>query len=177
MIEFLQQKYARPSLIIFTETKPVLQETGPNVGQWDLGTNYLYISDNNRSDLAISLERIEHRQRMINGTMRSYHIADKKTYSTSWKKLPSRKDYVTEYNKDNVNDKFGGGQQMLDWYNNHTGSFWVLFVYDYKSTTAKESIKNNVEVVNVFFENFSYNVITRGIDTDLWDISLSLVEV
>jgi len=171
---YLQEKYSRPSLIIFTEDKPV-EGVGSRAGKWDLGTNYLYLSDDNRSDLAIAFERIEHRQRMINGTMRSYHIADKKTYSTSWKRLPSRKDYVTEYS--NTRNQFGGGQQILDWYNNHTGSFWALFVYDNDPSVLKSEIKTNVEIVNVFFENFSYNIITRGIDTDLWDINLSLVEV
>lgn len=171
---YLQQKYSRPSLIIFSENEPA-QGVGSNSGKWDLGTNYLYLSDDNRSDLAISFERIEHRQRMINGTMRSYHIADKKTYSTSWKKFPSRKDYVTEYST--TRTEFGGGQQLLDWYNNHSGSFWVIFVYDNDADINKSNIKTNVEKVNVFFENFSYNVVTRGKDTDLWDISLSLVEV
>lgn len=172
----LQQKYSRPSLIIFSETEPVLGQVGTTrENKWDLGLTYLYLSDDNRSDLAVSFERIEHRQRMINGTMRSYHIADKKTYSTSWKKLPSRKDYVTEYA--NTRTDFGGGQEILDWYNNHPGSFWVLFVYDIDSSKSKTDVKNNVEKVNVFFENFSYNIITRGTDTDLWDISLGLVEV
>ncbi|NDB84502.1 MAG: hypothetical protein EB127_17635 [Alphaproteobacteria bacterium] len=174
--EFLRQKYARPSLIIFTETEPQLKVEGSNIGKWDLGTNYLYLSDDNRSELAISFERIEHRQRMINGTMRSYHIADKKTYSTSWKKLPSRKDYVTEY-LEYTRTNFAGGQQLLDWYNNHSGSFWALFVYDYSDDIDKTQIKKNVEKINVFFESFSYNIVTRGLDTDLWDINLSLVEV
>lgn len=170
---YLQQKYSRPSLIIFTEDEPI-QGTGSRDGKWDLGPSYLYLSDNNRSELAVSFERIEHRQRMINGTMRSYHIADKKTYSTSWKKLPSRKDYVTEYDSGN---NFGGGQELLDWYNNHPGSFWALFIYDSDADISKSNIKYSVEKVNVFFESFSYNVVTRGIDTDLWDINLSLVEV
>lgn len=178
MIEFLKQKYARPSLIIFTRDKPALisDPQSANNGKWNLGNDYLYLSDDNRSDLSISFERIEHRQRMINGTMRSYHVADKKTYSTSWKKLPSRKEKTTEWTF-NDRDRFGGGQEILEWYNKYSGSFWVLFVYDYNHNKDSQKIKENVEVVNVFFESFSYNVITRGLDTDLWDINLSLVEV
>ena len=172
---YLQQKYSRPSLIIFTEDEPILGTAEANrANKWDLGTNYLYLSDNNRSELAISFQRIEHRQRMVDGTMRSYHIADKKSYSTSWKKLPSRKEYVTEYDS---GTSIGGGQQILDWYNNYTGSFWVLLVYDVDNDTNKSNIRYNVEKVNVFFESFSYNVITRGTDSDLWDVNLSLVEV
>jgi hypothetical protein len=174
--ETLAQKYLRPSLIIWSEDEPDLATTGPNAGKWDLGTNYLYISDNNRAELAVSFERIEYKQRMINGTMRSYHVADKKNFSTSWEKLPSRKTQVTEYNADTRN-KFAGGQEMLKWYEDHTGDFWMLLVYDVDSTVATTDIKKNIEVVNVFFENFSYSVLERGSDLDLWDIDLSLVEV
>jgi len=175
---YLRSKYSRPTLIIFTDNEPVRgkAEDGRE-NKWDLGTPYLYLSDNNRSDLAVSFERIEHRQRMVDGTMRSYHIADKKTYSTSWKKLPSRNNYVTEYDVFSYKTGIGGGQQILDWYNSHPGNFWVLFVYDISSDTDKDNIEYNVEPVNVFFESFSYNVVTRGTDSDLWDINLSLVEV
>ena len=145
-----------------------------NLSKWDLGTNYLYISDNNRAELAVSFERIEYKQRMINGTMRSYHVADKKNFSTSWDKLPSRKSEVTEYS---ASSKFAGGQEMLKWYEDHTGDFWMLLVYDYDPSMQKTGVKKNVEKVNVFFENFSYNVVERGFDLDLWNIDLSLVEV
>jgi hypothetical protein len=53
----------------------------------------------------------------------------------------------------------------------------MLLVYDVDSTVSTENIKKNVEKVNVFFENFSYNIVERGFDLDLWDIDLSLVEV
>jgi hypothetical protein len=147
-----------------------------NLSKWDLGSNYLYISDNNRAELAVSFERIEYKQRMINGTMRSYHVADKKNFSTSWEKLPSRKTQVTEYDADSRN-KFAGGQELLRWYEQHTGDFWMLLVYDFDASMPSEGVKNNIEVVNVFFGDFSYNVVDRGQDTDLWNINLSLVEV
>jgi len=173
--DYLQKIWSRPSLIILTDTEPK-PGVGSRANKWDLGDKYLYLSDDSRSDLAISFERIEHRQRMINGTMRSYHVADKRTYSTSWKGLPSRKDFVSEVEMKNLNN-FGGGQDILDWYNSHNGSFWALFIYDPNTTTKNTNIKYQVEKVNVFFESFSYNVTKRRLDTDLWDINLSLVEV
>jgi len=66
---------------------------------------------------------------------------------------------------------------MLKWYEEHTGDFWMLLVYDYDSAMQKTGVKKNVEKVNVFFESFSYNVVDRGFDLDLWNIDLSLVEV
>lgn len=162
--------------IASTNTGSTSAATATNRSKWNLGTDYLYLSDNNRSDLAVSFERIEYKQRMINGTMRSYHVADKKNFSTSWDKLPSRKTMVTEYDAD-ARNKFAGGQEMLKWYEDHVGSFWMLLVYDIDSSISKTNIKQNIEKVNVFFENFSYNIAKRGIDLDLWDIDLSLVEV
>lgn len=160
--------------IASTNTGTTSTAIATNKSKWDLGTNYLYVSDNNRAELAVSFERIEYKQRMINGTMRSYHVADKKNFSTSWEKMPSRKTQVTEYS---ASSNFAGGQEMLKWYEDHTGDFWMLLVYDVDSTVATGDIKKNVEKVNVFFENFSYNVVERGFDLDLWDIDLSLVEV
>jgi hypothetical protein len=153
--------------------------TAQNLSKWDLGTSYLYISDNNRSELSVSFERIEYKQRMINGTMRSYHVADKKNFSTSWEKLPSRKTQVTEYSSKVVDKRsnFAGGQEMLKWYEDHTGDFWMLLVYDFDSSMQSTGLRNNVEKVNVFFSDFSYNVVDRGLDLDLWNINLSLVEV
>lgn len=160
--------------IASTNTGTTSTAIATNKSKWDLGSSYLYVSDNNRSELAVSFERIEYKQRMINGTMRSYHVADKKNFSTSWDKMPSRKTQVTEYS---ASSNFAGGQEMLKWYEDHTGDFWMLLVYDVDSTVATGDIKKNVEKVNVFFENFSYNVVERGFDLDLWDIDLSLVEV
>jgi hypothetical protein len=160
--------------IASTNTGTTSTAVATNKSKWDLGTNYIYVSDNNRSELSVSFERIEYKQRMINGTMRSYHVADKKNFSTSWEKLPSRKTQVTEYS---ASSNFAGGQEMLKWYEDHTGDFWMLLVYDVDSTVATGDIKKNVEKVNVFFGDFSYNIVDRGFDLDLWNINLSLVEV
>jgi hypothetical protein len=56
----------------------------------DLLNEFIVLSDDNRSPLQFDMQRIEKRERMINGRMRSYHIADKLTLSTSWDMLPSR---------------------------------------------------------------------------------------
>jgi hypothetical protein len=48
------------------------------------------LSDHNRAAIDFSTERLERRERMINGRMRSFHIADKLSISTSWDMLPSR---------------------------------------------------------------------------------------
>jgi hypothetical protein len=50
----------------------------------------MILPDHNRSSIDVQMERLEQRQRMVNGRMRSFHIADKKKISLSWDMLPSR---------------------------------------------------------------------------------------
>jgi hypothetical protein len=72
---------------------PTGYETGFNtpVGtDTSLINEFLILSDDNRSAIDFKPSRIEIRERMINGRMRSYHTADKLQISTSWDMLPSR---------------------------------------------------------------------------------------
>jgi hypothetical protein len=54
----------------------------------DLGT-FVKITDHNRAPLGISVERLESKNRMVNGTMRRYTVGKKRTFSLSWSMLPS----------------------------------------------------------------------------------------
>lgn len=167
-------------MIIFCEKQPLLG-TGEDAGKWDLtggvSGNYLYITDDGRDPVSVSVERIENRQRMANGRMRSYHITDKKTFSTGWTNLPSRATrYPTvEDGRSNsiTSDEFGAGQDIKNWYETYTGDFWMLFVYDKSDDTA---VENQVELFNVFFDSFTFNITKRGQYNDLWDVNISLVE-
>lgn len=170
---FLSKKYLRPSMIIFSETQPVAG-TGADAGKWDLGTNYLYLTDDGRDAVSVSPNRIEYKQRMLNGRMRSYFVADKNTFSTSWSDLPSRAKISPTGDKV-TSDAFGAGQDIKDWYEDHTGSFWMLLVYDAGSNAT--SAASQVEVYNVMFDDFSYDIVKRGQLFDLWSVSITLVEV
>jgi hypothetical protein len=66
------------------------QTVPENPTEEELLNEFLILSDDNRSSLQFNPIRIEKRERMINGTMRSYHVADKLELSTSWNMLPSR---------------------------------------------------------------------------------------
>ena len=54
------------------------------------GVDFIVTSDHNRSPLALDMQRIESRARMVSGNMRSYYTADKSNLSVSWSLLPSR---------------------------------------------------------------------------------------
>jgi hypothetical protein len=98
-----QYQSGRPQAVIWSDKKatvqdnrliPVGYEIGAdvsNVGASDLTNNrFLILSDHNRSELGMTIERIEQKRRMVNGTMRSYHVADKTSISIDWDMLPSR---------------------------------------------------------------------------------------
>ena len=97
-----RKKYNRPSGMLWSENSGTLQNglyvpNGYEVGSDPLDVDdpalldqFLLITDDNRQTLQFKNERIEKRERMINGRMRSYHIADKLTLSTSWTLIPSR---------------------------------------------------------------------------------------
>lgn len=169
----------------------------------DLVDQFLILSDHNRSELQFASERIQQRQRMINGSMRSYHIADKLNLSVSWSMLPSR---AFNYNpgfdasgditsprvfngsstdiKEYTADGGAGGVEILDWYETHTGPFWVFLAYD-KYTNFGDGVVDSSytklnqysQVMKMYFKDFSYSIVKRGRDNhDMWNISVTLEE-
>jgi hypothetical protein len=198
-----RKKYSRPQGILLSENPGTIQNgiyvpIGYEVGQsippedennTDLYNQFLVLSDHNRAPIDFSIQRLEKRERMINGRMRSYHIADKLQISTSWNRLPSRSfgsnanfDQFGKYSQDAFTaDGGASGAQLLEWYENHTGSFWAFLAYD-KYTSFEDNQYNRLnqynEIVEVFISDFSYSVEKRGANNhDLWNVSLKLEEV
>jgi hypothetical protein len=79
-------------------------------------------------------------------------------------------------------DGGAGGVELLDWYDNHPGSFWVYLAYDKYTNfddpeTKYVSLQKYNEVVEVYFSDFQYSVVKRGgTNHDFWNISLTLEE-
>lgn len=289
-----RQKYGRPQAIIWSENAgrqdvdnddkivpygyEVNAATGSGSGvtitTQDPVDAFMILPDHNRSSIDVSFERLEQRQRMVNGRMRSFHVADKRKISMSWSMLPSRafadnpnfqarvgeilgistngstvtfttnSNFVdslipnatrlnitgiipTVYNLSNVlvtaidagNNTFSiastltdtyvdggfatatdigvspvainqqdqyivdggaGAADILDWYENHTGSFYVFLSYDKPANLEGNYNRLNEysEVVEMFISDFSYNIVKRGANNyDFWDISVTLEEV
>lgn len=141
------------------------------------GQDFYYLTDDNRSELQINIERMEYRKRMINGRMRSYHVADKKSFNVSWNNLETKHEKVSEYirNYEPQPEKLASAKRIVQWYNEHPGSFYLTLIYDAPGS-IQENIKYRLEIYEVFFDNFNYSIKYRGEDTDVWDISMSLVE-
>lgn len=282
-----RQLFHRPQAMLWSETSgttydslyfpiPSGYEFGSDVPTGE-SASFLILSDHNRSPIDLSSTRIEKRTRMVNGRMRSYHIADKKTVTVSWSMLPSRShkneplfeadvpmvitgvsvdstnppvsiititteaehnyqsgDIVTilgaspsQFNFSDVEvrsdvtshtfsfestlmtavyvsggevirsdsgttslrrsldeytvDGGAGGVEMLNWYENHTGSFYVFLAYDkYNNLTDnnRDGLDGYNEVLEMYITSFNYTVVQRGKDPkhDFWNISVTLEE-
>jgi hypothetical protein len=126
--------------------------------------------------------------------MRSYHIADKVNISTSWDNLPSRsassqliideqsgQTFIGANDLSYTADNGAGGVDLLNWYENNQGSFWVFLAYDKFNNFSEDSyskLNQYNEIVEVFFGDFQYDISNRGrLTHDFWNISLSLEEV
>ena len=193
-----RKKYRRPQAMLWSDAPPIISNgvyvpQGFEVDAATAGDDFLILSDHNRKDISFKPERIEKRERMLNGRMRSYHIADKLTISTSWDLLPSRgfsddpqfnattgavtTNGLTQYTVDGG----AGGNELLDWYNSHTGSFYVFLAYDKKSnftTNPYSHLAEYNEVIEMFISSFDYNLVKRGGSSfDFWNISVTLEEV
>lgn len=202
-----RRRYGRPQAMLWSNNLGTLVNEsyypdGYEVGaEYPLGTasnlidQFIVLSDHNRGELQFGTERIQSRRRMINGSMRSYHISDKINLSVSWSMLPSRsykqnpnfntlgisEDYyksTDEYTADGG----AGGVEVLNWYEQHTGPFWVYLAYDKYTVYGREpsdyqKLNRYTEIIKMYFKDFSYNIIKRGQNNfDLWNINLTLEE-
>lgn len=189
-----RKKWQRPQAIIWSNNSGFLDaETGELAISGIEGKDFLILSDHNRGEILFNKNRIENRQRLINGHMRSYHIADKLSISWDWINLPSRSfssspNFSVENGKPTnldvdqyVVDGGAGGVDIVNWYENTPGSFYMFLSYDRfdKFNTSKYvRLSQYSEIYEVYFSEFDYSVKKRGSNThDFWDINLSLEEV
>lgn len=203
-----RQRYARPQGMLWSENPGTLEnglyipqgyEIGsvvPNNTDASLIDQFIVLSDDNRGQLNFSTNRIERRERTINGRMRSYHIADKLSLSVAWQNLPSRA-YITDpefddttglspnagiLNSEYTSDGGAGGVEILDWYENHQGPFWVFLSYDKYSNFGKDAadfqkLGQYSQLIEMYIAEFSYSVTKRGGNNyDFWDINVTLEE-
>jgi hypothetical protein len=222
-----RKRYARPQAMLWSDTPGTLSNgiyipSGYEVNSNRTGItsddNFLILSDHNRKEINMSTQRIEQRKRMANGTMRSYHIADKRALTTSWQMLPSRSyqlnanfnqltgkspydhGYGTAQGSDSefTSDGGAGGVEMLDWYENHTGPFWVFLSYDKYNNFGTDNnahlhLAEYNQVLQMYITSFDYSVVKRGQPFvngydenglpirsgghDMWNVNVSLEEV
>ena len=114
------------------------------------------ITEHNRQPVGVTVNRIEKRTRMANGMLRTWIIADKKTWTVSWTMLP--------HLAVNCVDGKWGGKEMQDFYNAHP-----IFTLQVKTTDA-------TNLYNVIFNQFDKTIVKRG-TYDLWSLNVTIEEV
>lgn len=128
---------------------------------WHDGSGFKKVTDHNRSPLSVSVERLESKQRMANGTMRRYVVAKKRTWSADWSMLPS----TNSKNFDTV-DNGWAGEDIENFHNKTDGAFQMQL----------RRGDGTVETVTVMITDFSKEITKRGV-VDFWDLSITLEEV
>lgn len=116
------------------------------------------VTEHQRSALSVSIERIGEEHRTVNGSMRKWFVADKRTFSTSWEGMPHSATFT-------VDGKWGGSE-LEAFHAANYGDFW-LQIREPSGTTT---------VYKVVFKTFSKSIAKRG-RYEFWDIDLSLEEV
>lgn len=194
-----RKRYARPQAMLWSDNAGTIVD-GVRIPSGIEKEDFIICSDHNRQEISINNQRIESRQRMVNGTMRSYHIADKIALSVSWDMLPSRSysrqvifnssgsPIMTDSDVEYTADGGAGGVELLDWYENHAGPFYVYLGYD-KYNNPSQQVANQVtdasfgflgiynDVRLMYFAGFDYSIQKRGATNhDMWSVSVSLEE-
>lgn len=135
------------------------------------------VSEHNREPSSININRIEKTQRMSNGFLRKYWIADKKSLSVSWKMLPSRSTLTV--------DGGWGAVDIQEYYSlasKGRSSFKVKIVYG-KEVVSGSVVDRDDEFVAVF-TSCNFTVVKRNVKgkisdpaQEFWDVSITLEEV
>lgn len=195
-----RKKYQRPQAVLFSDTPGTLDNgyyvpdgyesqsayvSAPEV----IPQEFIVLSDHGRQPIQMKAIRIEQRQRTVNGRMRSIHVADKLSMTISWNMLPSRAypenpAFDTETGLTTATpytvDGGAGGVEILEWYENHKGSFYVFLSYDKYNefaTNKYNHLPQYSQILEMFVSDFSYSIEKRGATNhDLWSVSLTLEE-
>ncbi len=130
---------------------------------WHNGSTFVQVTDHNRGSLSTDYERIERKQRMADGTLRRHTVAKKRTWSCSWEMLPNTNAGTGMHTAD------GGmaGEDIEAFHDVNDGAFQMQL--------RKGS--GTITVVNVMIAEYSREVVKRGPNTDLWNMSITLEEV
>lgn len=131
-----------------------------SIMHWQAPGGAVFIpSEHGRDDLDVDFEEIATSTRMANGRLRKQYVATKRSWSTSWTKIPAP-DSATL-------DKQRGGAAIEQFYLNTPGEFQL---------TIRNSNSEYNGIFTVVFDSFDKTHVMRG-KHDFWDISITLVEV
>lgn len=129
--------------------------------------SWIKLTEHNRRDIAITVQRIEQTQRMANGDLRKFFIADKKSFSFSWDMLPGTRVYTV--------DNLWGSLDLIKFYESTEGqSTFTMRLNFAKDGTNQEA--SGYEEYTVSCTSFSATLVKRG-QVPFYNISMSVEQV
>jgi hypothetical protein len=133
----------------------------------DTTQSWIKLSEHNRSEIGINNQRIEQTQRMANGSLRKFFIADKKEFSVSWNMLPGSRIYTV--------DNEWGALDLIEFYKSSEGqSTFDIRINFAKDGTNQES--SGYEPYTVSCTSFNATLVKRG-EIPFYNISMSMEQV
>lgn len=153
--------YLPRGAILQIEAKDPLAATPVNSLGWR------NVTEHNRSELSVDSLRIEQIQRMSNGTLRKFHIADKKRFGVSWSMLPTYRTLTV--------DGYWGAEDLRTFYASDEGKATFRIRINFAKNGTDQS-SSGYEEYTVSFTDCSFVVVKRGIQTH-WNVSMTMEEV
>jgi hypothetical protein len=133
------------------------------------GTTKIFnkVTEHNRSDLSVSIERIEKVTRTSDGTLRKNYITDKRRFSASWTMLPSYRTLTV--------DGAWGAEDLRSFYLGDEGktSFRIRINL---AKNGLDQTSSGYEEYTVVFGGCNFSVVKRGLQPH-WNVSIELEEV
>jgi hypothetical protein len=135
----------------------------------------LKLSEHNRQPVSIQHNRIEKTQRMSNGTLRKFFVADKQAINVSWNMLPSSYLYTIDngYGALDIKSFYEGTAAKASGALSGRNTFDVTLSYG--ATT---------QTFNMIFTSCSFEIVKRNVQQktgdakqEFWNVSLSMEEV
>jgi hypothetical protein len=147
--------------IFSIEAKDLLATPAGTTNKWNK------VTEHNRAEFSIGVERIEKSVRTSNGTLRKNFIADKKRFSTSWSMLPSYRTLTV--------DGAWGAEDIRSFYlgEQGKGSFKIRLNIAQNGVSQESS---GYEEYTVIITDCSFAIAKRGLQPH-WNVSLSMDEV
>ncbi len=147
----------------------ILSIEATDVGASPPGTTKTFnkVTEHNRSDLGVSIERIEQVTRTSNGTLRKNYITDKRRFSASWTMLPSYRTLTV--------DGAWGAEDLRSFYLSDEGktSFRIRINL---AKAGTDQTSSGYEEYTVIFGGCNFSVVKRGLQPH-WNVSIELEEV
>ena len=136
-------------------------------------TKFRRVTEHNRTPLSINTERIESGQRMSNGTLRKYFIADKLNLSVSWEMIPSFRNETV--------DGGWGAEDLKNFYESAAGrgAFRIKLnptVFSYELVEESDGALADDYTYTVMFTSCDFTVVKRGLQP-FWSVNISLEQV